>query len=185
MDTAVTIQGTPLPLYYVGQTQVNAVVPYSLSSNSLNAPLQMLVQRGNTLSQPVFVTVATAEPTIFGGPGGITDYPSNYPASLPYTVSASMPAHAGDTIVLFCLGLGAVNPPVADGGLPAGISSAGAVQMLIGNQAATVSFQVLSPQFPGLYQVAAAVPAGVAGGSVPITISSGGQTSLPIQIPIQ
>ena len=76
--------------------------------------------------------------------------------------------------------------PVADGGLPTGLSYAAPVQMLIGAQTTAVSFQVLSPQFPGLYQVAAVVPAGVStGSSVPITISSGGQTSPPIQIPIQ
>jgi uncharacterized protein (TIGR03437 family) len=191
VDTTVTIQGIPLPLYYAGNTpptpaQVNAVVPYSLSSNSLNAPLQMLVQRGNTLSQPVYVTVATAEPTILGTPGAITDYPSNYPANPYYTVSASMPAHVGDTILLYCLGLGAVTPSVNDGGLPTGISNAAPIQMMIDNQAATVSFQVLSPQFPGLYQVAAVIPSGVStGNSVPVTITAGGQTSPPIQIPVQ
>ena len=186
VDTTVTIQGTPLPLYYVSGTQVNAVVPYSLGNNSLNAPLQILVQRGNTLSQPVYVTVTTAEPTIYGDVRGITDYPSNYPASPPYTVSAGTPAHAGDIIVLYCLGLGAVSPPVADGGLPTGLSWAAPIQMMIGDQAATVLFQGLTPQFPAIYQVNAVIPAGVTkGSSVPVTISSGGQTSPPIQIPIQ
>jgi uncharacterized protein (TIGR03437 family) len=185
-NTTVFIQSTSLPLYYVSDTQVNAVVPYSLGNNSLNAPLQILVKRGDTISQPVYVTVATAEPTIYGGPGGITDYPSDYPASPPYTVSASTPAHAGDIIVLYCLGLGAVSPPVADGGLPTGLSWAAPIQMMIGDQAATVLFQGLTPQFPGIYQVNAVIPAGVtAGSSVPVTISSGGQTSPPIQIPIQ
>jgi uncharacterized protein (TIGR03437 family) len=184
VDTQVTIAGKPLPLYYVSDTQVNAVVPYSLTNNSLNAPLQILVQRGNTLSQPVYVTVATAEPTIYGGGNAVTSYPAS--GGLPYIVSANSPAHAGDTVVLYCLGLGAVTPPVADGGLPTEISSAAPVQMLIGNRAAAVSFQVLSPQFPGLYQVAAVIPAGVTtGSSVPVTISSGGQTSQAIQIPIQ
>src|SRR5271157_4225867 len=186
VDTTVTIQGVPLPLYYVSDLQVNAVVPYSLGDNSLNAPLQILVQRGDTLSQPVYVTMTTAEPTIYGGPGGITDYPSDYPASPPYTVSASTPAHAGDIIVLYCLGLGAVSPPVADGGLPTGLSYAAPIQMTIGDQAATVLFQGLTPQFPAIYQVNAVIPAGVTkGASVPVTISLGGQTSPPIQIPIQ
>ena len=186
VDTTVTVAGIPLPLYYVSDTQVNAVVPYALSSNSLNAPLQILVQRGNTLSQPVYVTVATAEPAVLGTPGTITDYPSNYPANPYYTVSASMPAHAGDTILLYCLGLGAVTPPVADGGLPTGISDAAPIKMMIGDQTATVSYQVLSPQFPGLYQVTAVIPSGVTtGNSVPVTITAGGQTSPPIQLPVQ
>jgi uncharacterized protein (TIGR03437 family) len=186
VDTTVTIQGVPLPLYYVSGAQVNAVVPYSLGNNSLNAPLQILVKRDDTISQPVYVTVATAAPTIYGDLRGITDYPSDYPASPPYTVSASTPAHAGDIIVLYCLGLGAVSPPVADGGLPTGLSWAAPIQMMIGNQTATVLFQGLTPQFPAIYQVNAVIPAGVTtGSSVPVTISSGGQTSPPIQIPIQ
>ena len=187
VDTQVTIQGVSLPLYYVGASQVNAVLPYAITGNSLNAPLQIVVQRGDTLSQPVYVTVATAEPTILGSAGAITDYPSDYPASAPYVVSATSPAHAGDTLVLYCLGLGAVNPPVTDGGLPtaAGSQAAATVQALIGNQPATVN-QALSPQFPGLYQVNVQIPAGVPkGSSVPVTISAGGQTSPAISIPIQ
>jgi uncharacterized protein (TIGR03437 family) len=165
---------------------VNAVVPYSLSSNSLNAPLQMLVQRGNTLSQPVYVTLATAEPTVYGGPNAVVSYPAS--GASPYIVSSANPAHGGDIIVLYCLGLGAVSPPVADGGLAtAGVLSwASPIQMMIGNQPATVLFQGLTPLYPGLYQVNAVIPAGVpTGSSVPVTITSGGQTSPPIQIPIQ
>ena len=186
VDTTVTVAGIPLPLYYVSDTQVNAVVAYGLSSNSLNAPLQMLVQRGNTLSQPVYVTVATAEPTIYGGPNAVVSHPAS--GASPYIVSSANPAHGGDIIVLYCLGLGAVSPPVADGGLAtAGVLSwASPIQMMIGNQPATVLFQGLTPLYPGLYQVNAVIPAGVpTGSSVPVTISSGGQTSPPIQIPIQ
>jgi uncharacterized protein (TIGR03437 family) len=186
VDTQVFIGLRPLPLYYVSDTQVDALVPYSLTDNSLNASQQILVQRGNTLSQPVSFNVATAEPTILDRPGGVTDYP-NYPDGPYYTVSAGTPAHAGDTIVLNCLGLGAVAPPVADGGLPtsAGSQAVAPVQVLIGNQPATVT-QALSPQFPGLYLVAAVIPAGVpTGSSVAVTISAGGQTSPPILIPIQ
>jgi uncharacterized protein (TIGR03437 family) len=186
VDTQVTIAGKPLPLYYVSDTQVNAVVPYSLTNNSLNAPLQILVQRGNTLSQPVYVTVTTAEPTIYSGGNAVTAFPAS--GGSPYIVSSANPAHAGDTIVLFCLGLGAVSPPVADGGLPTTgvLSWAAPIQMMIGNQTATVSFQGLTPQFPGLYQVNAVIPAGVTtGNSVPVTISLGGQTSPLILIPIQ
>jgi uncharacterized protein (TIGR03437 family) len=185
VDTQVFIGLRPLPLYYVSDTQVNAVVPYSLANNSLNAPLQIVVQRGNTLSQPVYVNVATAEPTIYSGGNAVTSYPAS--GGSPYIVSATSPAHAGDTLVLYCLGLGAVTPPVADGGLPtaAGSQAVAAVQVLIGNQPAVVA-QALSPQYPGLYQVNAVIPAGVTkGNSVPVTISLSGQTSPPILIPIQ
>jgi uncharacterized protein (TIGR03437 family) len=104
VDTLVSIQGTPLPLNYVSAQQVNAVVPHSRTSTSPNAPLQILIQRGTILSQPVYVTVATSQPTISGSPGAVTDSPSNYPASPSYTVSTTAPALAEDMIVIYCLG---------------------------------------------------------------------------------
>jgi uncharacterized protein (TIGR03437 family) len=184
VDTTVTIQGLSMPLYYVGAGQINAVVPYEISGNSLNAPLQMLVQRGNTLSQPVSVTVATAEPVIYGGGNAIS---ATADGITWYVVSPSSPAHVGDYIVIYCLGLGATTPSVPDGGLPpAGILAwAAPIQMTIGGQSATVLYQGLTPQYTGLYQVDAQIPTGVpTGDSVPITISMGGQTSpsLPISI---
>jgi len=128
--------------------------------------------------------VATAVPTIYGGANGVTSFPAG--GGSPYVVTPATPAHAGDTIVIYCLGLGAVDPPVDDGGLPTGTSNTAPVQMLIGNQVADVKFQGLQGQSPGLYQVNAVVPAGIPKGtSVPVTISLGGQVSPPIQIAIQ
>jgi len=185
VDTTVTVQGLSMPLYYVGGGQINAVVPYEVSGNSLNAPLQMLVERGNTLSLPVTVTVATAEPTIYGGGNAILASPAD--GSEPYFVSPSSPAHVGDYITLYCLGLGATNPSVPDGGLPPdGVYAwAAPIQMTIGGQSATVLYQGLTSQYTGLYQVNAVIPAGVpTGDNVPVAISMAGQTSpaLPISI---
>jgi uncharacterized protein (TIGR03437 family) len=183
VDTQVTIGLQPMPLYAVSDQQVKAVVPYSLTQ-SLNAPLQIVVQRGTTLSQPVDVTVATAEPVIYSGDKAVTSAPAD--GGMPYIVTQDNPAHIGDTITIYCVGLGAVDPPVADGGLPSGISSPAPVQMLIGEQAATVTFQGLTPQLPGIYKVSGVVPASAStGSSVPVTINVGGQTSPPILIPIQ
>jgi uncharacterized protein (TIGR03437 family) len=86
---------------------VNALVPYEVSTNTNQ---QLLVQRGLTYPTPVYVDVAAAQPGIFesGGQGIITDVSGNL-------IGPNNPAHAGDMIVIYCAGLGAVNPSVADG----------------------------------------------------------------------
>ena len=61
-DTHVIVAGELLPLYYVSQTQVNALVPYDIN---VNTPQQIYIQRGLTYSQPVSVNVASAQPAIF------------------------------------------------------------------------------------------------------------------------
>jgi uncharacterized protein (TIGR03437 family) len=178
-----------LPLYYVSQNQVNAVIPYGVS---VDTSLQLLVQRGNTYSTPVQIDMAQAQPAVFrigGAPGSaglIYVYPSN---GQPYLASPSTPAHAGDTIVLYCAGLGTVNPRVTDGAAAPGQPLSTTVslpQLMIGGQPAVVRFSGLTPGFAGLYQLNASVPSGVQTGSaVPLTVTIDGQTSPVTTITIQ
>src|SRR5208337_1646231 len=108
-----------LPLYYVSENQINAIVPYEVN---VNTTLQLLVQRGTTYSVPVQIDMAQAQPAFFsssglpGAAGLIVDYPAG--GGAPHSVSAGAPAHVGDTIVLYCTGLGPVNPGVGDGAAP-------------------------------------------------------------------
>jgi uncharacterized protein (TIGR03437 family) len=198
VDTQVFVAGTTaggtstgllsLPLYYVSENQVNALVPYEVS---VNTSLQLLVQRGSTYSMPVQVDMAQAQPAVFGSsllPGSaglIYDYPAA--GGPPHLVSANSPAHSGDTIVLYCSGLGAVNPGVADGAAPGQLSNTvNTPQVMVGGKAAQVQFAGLAPGFTGLYQVNAVVPpATQTGANVTITLGLDGQTSPPITIAIE
>jgi adhesin/invasin len=199
VDTQVFVAGTTaggtatglinLPLFYVSENQVNALIPYEVS---VDTTLQLLVQRGSTYSLPIQIDMAEAQPTVFsttgltGATGLIYVYPSN--GSPAYFVSASAPAHAGDTIVLYCTGLGPVNPGVADGAAP-GQQLSGTVsppQLTIGGQSALVNFSGLSPGFAGLYQVNAVVPSGTqTGANVPVTLTIDGQMSPLITMSVQ
>lgn len=197
-DTQVFVSGTTAagtstgllnaPLYYVSPNQLNVLIPYEVG---VDTSLQLLVQRGPTLSLPIAINMAPAQPSIFsttGAPGGaglIQIFPAA--GGAPYLASASTPAHVGDTIVAYCAGLGAVNPAVADGGAPGGLSgTVSTAQLIIGGQSAPVSFSGLTPGFAGLYQVNAVVPTGVqTGSSVPVTLSIAGQTSPAVTIAIQ
>ena len=79
VDTQVFVSGSApggvstgllnLPLYYVSQNQVNAVIPYEVS---VDTTLQLFVERGNTYSVPVQIDMAQAQPAVFsisGTPG--------------------------------------------------------------------------------------------------------------------
>jgi uncharacterized protein (TIGR03437 family) len=179
VDTQVFLAGVKLPLYYVSQTQINAIVPFEIN---VNTQLQLLVQRGLTYSIPVRVNVAPAQPSMLGT---VTDYPTSGDA--PYNVSASLPAQVGDTVVIYCTGLGPVTPKVADGAAsgPSNSTVDNAVQLMIGNQPAKVVFAGLAPGFPGLYQINAVIAAGTPGGTaVPVTMTVAGQTSSPVPLAI-
>lgn len=94
--------------------------------------------------------MASTGPALYGGPGAVTDYPSNGGAS--YAVTASTPAHAGDTVTFCALGLGAVSPPVMDGGLPVGLANIiNKAQVQIGSQTTAAVFSGLNPQYPRGY----------------------------------
>jgi uncharacterized protein (TIGR03437 family) len=179
VDTQVTMAGVKLPLYYVSQTQVNAIVPYVIGAN---APQYLLVQRGLTYSTPVLVNVAPAEPSLLNA---ITDYPAG--GSAPYIIAAASPAHSGDTLVLYCTGLGPVTPAATDGVPAVGTSKTdNTVQLSIGGVTARVDYSGLAPGFAGLYQVNTVVPPGVATGSaVPVALTVAGQTSPAVAIAIR
>ena len=80
---------------------------------------------------------------------------------------------AGDAIVIYCAGLGAVNPPVTAGtaapSSPPAITT-NPVTVTIGGKTAQVFFSGLVGGFAGLYQVNAYVPKGITpGDAVPLS----------------
>jgi len=179
---SVLIAGRPAPVYFASDGQIIALVPYGIPVNTTH---QVVVSRGSSLSVPQPITVAAAAPGIFTrnatgtGQGSITDASDRL-------ADAANPVRAGDTIIIYCTGLGEVNP-----GVPAGTPAptdrlthtVNEVTVSIGGQNATVSFSGLAPNYFGLYQVNAIVPVGVAAGpAVPVTVSAAGQTSPPATI---
>jgi len=175
----VLMGGVALPLRYVGGTQINAQVPFGLG---IDTQQQLIVQNGNSLSVPQSLVVAAAQPGIYTqdlsgkGPGIITDYTTGN-----QEITASNPAHVGDTLVIYCNGLGAVSPAVPTG-TPAPTDTltqtTNAVTVTIGGVSEVAQFAGLAPGYPDLYQVNAAVPAGVQPGSaVPVVLTVAGQSS--------
>jgi len=186
--TQVLMGGKALPLRYVGGGQVNAQVPFELG---INTSQQLIVQRDNTLSVPQNVVVAAAQPGIYTqdqsgkGPGVIVDANQNNTL-----VTSAAPAHAGDTLVIYCNGLGTVSPEIPTG-TPAPANgplsqTVNLVAVTIGGLNAQVLFAGLTPGYPDLYQVNAVVPARVAADNqVPVMLTVAGQSSPPVTIAVQ
>ena len=189
LGTGVLMAGQLLPLAATSDGQIDAVLRYDVP---VNTQLQLLVLRGGSAAQPETVTVAAAQPSIFTtdrtgkGQGSIFVVS---PDGVETLADSSAGAKAGDTIVIHCSGLGAVDPP-----LPAGSSAPASpvystlnpAKLTIGGVDAQVAFAGLLPDHVGWYQVRAVVPPGVArGSSVPVVLTVAGQASPPVTIAVQ
>jgi len=182
--TLVIIGGEPAPLLYAGQGQINAIIPYGLP---VNTNTQVIVQQGNAYTSPQAITLSAAAPAIFTKSGegtgqGVIIRPDGQYAE------PGTPAQAGDEIVLYAVGLGETTP-LATAGLAATSSpllwAAAPVSLTIGGQNARVDFAGLAPGFAELYQINAAVPAGVKGDSVPVVLTAAGQPSPTVTMAVQ
>lgn len=147
-NAQVFMAGQLMPLLYVSDTQINAVVPFGVNTNTQQ---QLLVLRDLTYSLPVQVDVAPAQPAIFSSAGFMAYRNDGTP---PFLVTPDTPAKSGDVLLAYCAGLGATSPAVADG-IASPISPAATTQypvtLKIGGKNAPVSFAGLVPGLVGLY----------------------------------
>jgi uncharacterized protein (TIGR03437 family) len=173
-QTLVVMSGVALPLLYVSNGQINALVPYSISANTSQ---QLLVRNNNAQTVPISLPVAAAQPAIFGPGTGSQGFVFVGSA----LADSSHPATAGDTVTMYCAGLGAVDQVFPAGsGAPSDplARTVNPVTVSIGGLDARVEFAGLTPNFAGLYQINAVVPSGVApGNAVEVLIKVAGQTS--------
>ncbi len=184
--TSVILGGQPLPLLFASGPQINVVVPYDTPVNSTQ---QLVVENGTAISIPQSVVIAAAEPAIFtqngsGTGAALIEVYQPDGSALPIDSAVS----AGDVIVLFCTGLGAVNPPVSAGSTAPSSplsQTVNPVTATIGQVPAPVQFAGLVPGFAQLYQVNLQIPTGLPSGSVELTLSVAGQQSAPVSITIQ
>jgi uncharacterized protein (TIGR03437 family) len=186
-DTSVFLGPEQIPLLFASSGQVNGVIPYDLPPNSTQ---QIIVQRGTAISIPQPVIIAPALPAVFTQNGAGTG------AAL-YAVFQSdgkelpnnSPVVAGDELVLYCAGLGAVDPPVKAGAqtpLSPLSKTVNPVTVKFGSTEVHADFSGLAPLFANLYQINVKVPTGLASGSsVPIIVSVGGQESAAVTVAVK
>jgi uncharacterized protein (TIGR03437 family) len=75
--------------------------------------------------------------------------------------------------------MGQTNPPLATGKLPLRdpLSFTGTPQVTIGGKPANVIHSLAVPGFPGLYQIAVVMPAGVTAGNAAVQVTLSGNPS--------
>jgi uncharacterized protein (TIGR03437 family) len=179
------INNTPAPLFQVTATNVYGVVPYPLTGSTAT----IVLGNGGTQSNTITVPVAATAPGVASlaqnglGAGAITHANGT-------VVSTSSPASRGETVVIYLTGLGAVTPPVADGAGATGLSRSNSVQAIYFGATSTdpgsISFQGLTPGYPGLYQINVTIPLGVnPSAAVPVAIQTTNGFTDMVDIAIQ
>ncbi len=176
--TTVEVNGITAPLVYVSPGQINAQVPWETAPGSATLTV---THAGVSASQTV--TIAAAGPAIF------TLYGSQEAAALneDYSVnSQENPATAGQAVLLFGTGVGAVQPVVATGA-PAGDDPLSQVTAPVtatvgGSPPSNVLFAGLAPGFAGLWQINVQV---AGSGAVPITVTVDGAAGNTVTVWVQ
>lgn len=179
--TTVTVASQAIPLLFVSPTQINAQVPFLLPTGTA----QLAVRDSSGTVSTLAISIASASPGIFtytsdgkgAGAALHADYKPVRRAILEYAL-------AGETIMLFCTGLGAVQGSVSAGfAAPTSppVTTTVAPTVLMDGQTAKVAFAGLAPGFAGLYQINVVVPTGV-GGDVVTTVKVGDATSNEVTI---
>jgi uncharacterized protein (TIGR03437 family) len=175
--TRVLFGGVASPLIYVLDSQVSAVVPYSVSSR---ASVDIQVEFNGRLSAAVRVPVVGARPGIFTinssgtGQGAIQNQD--------YTINGLFrPASLGSIVTIYGTGGGATEPQASDGavvGLPLPRLRE-AVFVRIGGLNADVLYAGMAPGLVnGVFQINARIPVGLAmSGAVPMEVQVGGSVS--------
>jgi uncharacterized protein (TIGR03437 family) len=96
------------------------------------------------------------------------------------------PAGAGDTLVIYCTGLGPVTGPMTTGVLASLTTLSTTTQtptVSVGDVPADVLFSGQTPGTAGVYQINVRLRAGIPSGGTPLVVSIGGQTSAPFNLP--
>jgi len=187
----VLVNGVPAPLFYVGTGQINFEMPYEapagqvasiqVVNNSVTGNLRSI---GVVAGAPRIILLAPA--VIAGGYGAIINYTDNsitLPSSNPVPGYSVHAAKAGDTLTLYCIGMGQTTPAAVTGGasnlnplqtVPEAIVTFGGA--FSGAPASATAFYTgLTPGYSGLYQVNVTVPAGTpTGNDVPVSLSVNG-----------
>jgi uncharacterized protein (TIGR03437 family) len=178
-DTTVTVNGTAAQLLFVSPTQINYVIPHSVSAGAAT----VRVTRGNgTLVASGTVNVNTVYPSVFtvsangqGLPAGLTTFDGTYFQPVANADGTARPLSVGtdanpNYLVLF--GTGIRNR-----------SSLSNVRVTIGGINAEVQFAGAQGNFAGLDQVNLKLPTSLRGkGSVEITVNIDGQQANKVTV---
>jgi uncharacterized protein (TIGR03437 family) len=166
-NVQVTVNGIPAPIF---RMETNAIFFEIPNEAPQSGPADFVVSNpttGQILAAASF-NMQSASPGLFttnsSGTGQVaaTTYDSkgNPLGTSPYANGPSNPVPAGGILTLWLTGSGYVSGLPADGTAPGGtFNTHSTPTVYIGGQPATVLASVISPQYPGLWQINVVVPA--------------------------
>lgn len=178
--TAVLLNGKNLPLLYASDTQVNAIVPYSLATGSAIPLSSFAIFDGSAVVSYPLQTVWTAWPGIFTQDGEQAAV-LNQDGSIN---SSGHPAPVGSVVSFFATGMGALTGSISDiastplsppwPGLATQLGVYIAANADFGAVGMEVTYAGPAPGLaPGVYQVNARVPSNAVAGKAPIRFTMG------------
>jgi uncharacterized protein (TIGR03437 family) len=173
--------GTPAPLTYVSNTQINGVVPYEIQGLT-NVQVQVSYQ--GLTSRPFPLVSAAAVPALFtnngtgSGPAAALNQDGSYN-------TPGSPAAKGSYVVLYMTGEGQTVPAGITGQVttvsptpPATPLPALPVAVLINGQPASVAFYGEAPGLvSGVMQLNVQIPANALSGNLPVQVTVGPNTT--------
>lgn len=184
--TQVLVNGTPIPLFDViniaGTEQISAQAPFEIAGQQ---SVNITINNGRTTSAPVAVSVAPAQPGIFLPDGVNGAFLHGADNSL---VNAAKPAAAGEVIVVYLTGLGAVTPASTTGAVASSTVLSNTnikPTVTVGGAQANVAFSGLAPALVGLYQINFTVPGSTPSGSVDVVVQANGVSSNIAKLPVK
>jgi uncharacterized protein (TIGR03437 family) len=176
-DTGVSFNGAAVPLFFVSNGEILAQAPFNLPAG---VAVSIQVRQGSNLSAVRTANVAAVSPGIF------TLDPASSAGAILHAadfslVTSSSPARPGESLLIYCTGLGALQIAVAAGSSAPSAPPLAQTTVLptvtIAGLPATVTYSGLAPGLVGLYQVTVQAPAALPTGNQPVQITTGGVVS--------
>jgi uncharacterized protein (TIGR03437 family) len=184
-STSVTIDGKSAYLWYVSPTQINLQVPQDTATGTVQVVVTTpagSVTSSVTMSQfgPSFslldakhvagIILRSDGSGAYGSGSSSYDIVGPTGTSLGYKTVA---AKAGDSVVLFAVGLGPTNPFVPPGAVYTGAAATtNTVNVMVNNASITPAF--CGETSAGLYQINLTIPSNLGTGDVPLQAIVGG-----------
>jgi len=172
---SVSVGGSPaFVIAPVVANQINAVIPIGAPTGATT----LTVTVGGVASAPFNITLGAYSPAFLTQNNSGTGLASVYEVTGNAVVTPTAPAHSGDNVFMYAIGLGPTTPPVATGAPPSANDPTTTLPTLtIGGVSTKVTFAGLPAGFgDGIYQVNFTVPTNVEG-TQPIVLTIGGISS--------
>ena len=168
------------PLTYTSQGEVKAILPSNTPVGLANISVAYNGQTGPNGSSSFTVTVVASSVGIFTTTGTGRGTGNFTAGGTPITSANS--AEPGETVTAQATGLGPISTP--DNVLPTTFPNFPKVQVWVGSQLAQLVSDARSATSAGIDQISFAVPTGITGCNVPVTVVSSGNLSNTATLPV-